>query len=108
MLTKSTLAVLSRAADEGLPRTIDEADPRVDLAAFRELYRAGLIEAIDASGDRDVYLEATITLKGREVLRSELAARQPWWAAFDRRVAVVALIVAVLSLAAGVDMLKLK
>ena len=48
MLTKSTLAVLSRAADEGLPRTIDEADPRVDLAAFRELYRAGLIEAIDA------------------------------------------------------------
>ena len=107
MLTKSSLEVLRRAADGRLPRSVDEQTEDIDLAAFRELYRAGLIAAIDASADcGDAYLEPRITPLGREALRREVAAKEPWWSAFDRRVAIVGLVVAVLGLAATLGLLK--
>lgn len=74
MLTKTTHETLKRAALGTLPRTIDDQTQGVDMAAFKELYQGGLIEAIDASGDcGNSYLEPSITLRGREALQREAA-----------------------------------
>jgi hypothetical protein len=109
MLTKPMTEILTRAALGKLPEFVDEHTAGIDLQAFKELYRGGLIAAVDASGDcGDGYLEPSITLLGRRVLEGESTAAIPWWASFDRRTAIVGLLVAVLSLAAGLGLLQAK
>jgi hypothetical protein len=107
MLTKTALEILKRAAQGTLPRNIDQQTAGIDLSAFKELYRARYIEAIDASADcGDSFLEPKITANGREALRQAEAAARPWWASFDRRIAVVSLAATVLGLAAALGVLK--
>lgn len=64
MLSSVHLEILHRVADGALPAAID-AQSGVDLVAFVQLWRAGLLDAIDASaGDGDCFLHPTITLAG--------------------------------------------
>lgn len=107
MLTKEMLEILRRASLGQLPRSIDQHTPGVNLQAFKELRCDGLVDAIDASADgEDAYLEPTITLRGREMLERKARAARPWWTSFDRRATVTSLVVAVLSLAAGLGLLR--
>lgn len=88
-----------KLADLGqLPRAVDR-NTTIDLGAFKELYKSGLVEAKDASADDgECYLEPALTTAGREYLRMHVEARSPWWKSFDKRVDVLNLVVAVLGL----------
>lgn len=124
MLNRTMIEMLERAAADDLPKIVDGSTPGINLHEFQALLRGGAIKAIDASADDgDCYLEPKITLHGLELLGDqapELAsvrhvgmapippALQPWWSSFDRRLAVVALVVAVLGLASSAGLLVIK
>jgi len=60
---------LRLAAEGALPRVIDDKTPEL-LSAIRQLYREGLIHAINASADAgECYLEPEITLAGLQYLK---------------------------------------
>jgi hypothetical protein len=99
MFTRTSLEILNRASRGQLPRTIDPTTTDVDLKAFNELYRAGLIEAVDISADFVAYLEPEITFRGRQLLQQESHAHRPWWANFDRRLAVGGFVFTILGIA---------
>lgn len=64
----TSISILNLAAKCQLPRTID-GRTSIDLRAFKELYKAGLVEAINASAaDGDCYLDPAITTAGRKYL----------------------------------------
>ena len=67
------------------------------------------VQRLDASADcGHTQLQPAITLRGREVLEHHANATRPWWASFDRRVAIVGLLVAVLGLAASLGLFALQ
>lgn len=124
MLTSTMIEILKCAAANDLPETVDERTAGINLNEFKALVRSGSIEAIDASADDgDCYLEPKITLRGLGLLSAHVPeptperhiasepfppAMQPWWISFDRRLAVVALVVAVLGLASSAGLLVVK
>lgn len=51
MLTKSMLHILNLALQGQLPRVVEDKTDGIDIAAFKELWAAGMISAVDASAD---------------------------------------------------------
>lgn len=91
------------AAEAGqLPNTVDESSD-INMDVFEELIQSGLIDGADAcSDDGRCYLDPKITLVGREYLENLSKNKVSWWHSFDRRIAVIGLVVAVLGLAFAV------
>lgn len=95
-------SILHVAEAGQLPNTVDESSD-FDMDVFEELIQSGLIGGTDAcSDDGRCYLEPRITLAGREYLANLGTDNVSWWHNFDRRIAVIGLIVAVLGLAYAV------
>ena len=64
MLLPVHLEILRRAATGDLPSTID-AQSGIDLTGFSLLWRAGLVDAVNASGDKgECFLHPAVTLAG--------------------------------------------
>ncbi|MDZ7811582.1 MAG: hypothetical protein U5L74_00010 [Ideonella sp.] len=124
MLNRTMIEILKKAAAGALPTNVDANTPGINLLEFKALQRGGAIEAIDAStDDGDCYLEPKITLDGLKLLADDVhesvparhvgtptspPATEPWWSSFDRRLAVAALVVAILGLASSAGLLVVK
>lgn len=66
MLTKSMLHILNLALQGQLPRLVEDETDGIDMAAFKELWGAGMISAVNASADSgDAFLHPSITFLGR-------------------------------------------
>ena len=94
--------ILQLAADGDLPDPIDEKSG-ISLDIFEELYKAGLVQAIDdCSFDGRCYMEPRITMAGRRKL-SEFGSRaEPWWRSFDRRLAVLGILLTILAIVVAI------
>ena len=113
------LNTLDRSYPE--PTTLDDRDigfyAREDISserdrrarilddAFSYLRQEGLIEYASPDG-RIPRVDIKLTTKGLDRSRLSKTGKEPWWASFDRRIAVVSLIVAILALAVGAGLLK--
>jgi len=98
--------ILKLASEYALPEEINSSN-RVNLDVFKELYDQGYISAIDiSSDDGTAFMEPKITLLGREYLAQLQQQPQRWWQSFNKRIAVLALIVALLSLVATLGWLN--
>lgn len=98
-------STLQLAASRSLPNVIDNSTV-IDLPAFKALLEAGLVAADNASADGgDCFLNPTITFAGLNLL-SKLSPKRdiPWWKSFDRRIAVIGVVVALVSVIANMDM----
>ncbi len=94
--------LLKSANDNNLPTQIDERSG-IDLNIFRELFQAGFISAIDASSSDDqCYLDVRITSAGRQELQNIVSKSEPWWKDFNKRVAILTIIVALLGVIAAI------
>lgn len=92
------IEILSRAAAGNLPKAIDE-NCEINIDVFKELYKAGLMTAINASADDgECYLEPKISTAGREYLERANEKNQPWWKSIDRRFSVLALVIALVGI----------
>lgn len=71
MLTKSMLHILNLALQGQLPRLVDDETDGIDMGAFKELWGAGMISAVDASADSgNAFLHPSITFYGRILLEN--------------------------------------
>lgn len=71
MLTKPMLRILQLASLGQLPQCVDHDTPGINLRTFKELYRAGLIDAANVSADcGGAYLEAVLIFFGRAMHKS--------------------------------------
>ena len=92
------IEILSRAASGSLPKVIDK-NCEIDIEAFKELYKSGLMLAFNASaGNGECYLEPKISTAGRECLESFNEKNKPWWENIDRRFKVIALVISLLAI----------
>ena len=65
---KEHINILELAVNDGLPKAVDE-NSTVSLEAFKELYDAGYIDALDVSDlNGHAYKNPKITIEGREYL----------------------------------------
>lgn len=97
--------ILQMAKESTLPSFIDNTTS-VDMICFKELYNKGYISAIDASGDKgDGYLQPSITADGRAYLDALLETKKPWWKFFDRRVAILSVVVGLIGI--GISLIPL-
>ncbi|AMC35359.1 hypothetical protein [Janthinobacterium sp. B9-8] len=93
------IKILNRAASGNLPKAIDK-NCEIDIEAFKELYKSGLMVAINASADDgECYLEPKISTAGREYLERTNEKNQPWWKSIDRRFYVLTIFIALLAIA---------
>lgn len=80
MLTQEHAKVLQALEDGQFATGVDESVREINMDAFEELYRANMLEAVDAGADDGrCYLSPKITISGRQALTDYHELKKGWW-----------------------------
>ncbi|WP_375055850.1 hypothetical protein [Zobellella sp. DQSA1] len=80
MLTQEHAKILQALEDGQFAKGVDESVRDINMDAFEELYRAKMLEAVDAGADDGCcYLNPKITNSGRQALADYREQKKSWW-----------------------------
>jgi hypothetical protein len=99
---KDIIKALEAIASNEIVSHIDSSS-NINVSVVRQLFEEELIDAIDMSDlEGDCFDDVRINIKGHEWLKQqELTTNAPWWKSFDRRIAVIGVLVSVIALYLG-------